>query len=461
MPSSPSGANRALWAVLLTTFQTPFMGSALNLAIPAIGSELQAGAVELSWVMTAYLLTTAAVLLPMGRLGDGVGRRRLFWWGVFSMVFTSLACAVAPTVELLISLRALQGVSSAMAFSTGMAILSVTFPASQRGRVFGLAASATYLGLSLGPVVGGFIAAQLGWRYLFILPNVLSVVAAIVVLSWRHPETAVQRPFRFDWIGALLYTAGLPLVLFGLSNLVTGIAYVPVMLFGLLLFAGFLMWQRRTPSPLLDLRTLGGNSAFLFSSLAALIQYAATFALGFLVSLQLQVGRGMGPQRAGVVLLAQPAVMALFSPVAGALSDRLQPRILASAGMGLSAAGLLAFVMMDATSPLWIVMAALALVGLGFALFSSPNSNAVMSSVTPPLFGLASSMLSTMRVVGQSTSMALTTLLLAAFVGNHPLDPSVAEPLAAATRLAFLVFSALCALGVAASLARGNLKRSS
>lgn len=460
MSAPAAESRRALWAVLLTTFQTPFMGSALNLAIPSIGKELQAGAVELSWVMTAYILTTAALLLPMGKVGDGVGRKRLFWWGVFSMIFTSLACAAAPTVELLIALRALQGVSSAMAFSTGMAILSVTFPASQRGKVFGLAAAATYLGLSAGPVLGGVIAAHLGWRQLFILPNVLNVVATLVVISWRRPDPVSVPKQAFDWLGTILYTLGLPITLFALSNLAKGAQFIPVMLLGVGLLAGFYMRQKATANPLLDLRSLAGNTAFLFSSIAALIQYAATFALGFLVSIHLQIGRGMGPQTAGWVLLAQPAVMALVSPLAGALSDRLQPRILASVGMALSALGLLAFVVIDATAPLWVVVVALALVGLGFALFSSPNSNAVMSSVTPPLFGLASSMLSTMRMVGQSASMALTTLMIAAYVGNHPLDPEVAEPLSEASSLAFVVFAALCALGVVASLARGNLTRS-
>lgn len=459
MFDDPRSSRRALWAVLLTTFQTPFMGSALNLAIPGVGADLGAGAVELSWVMTAYILSTAAFLLPMGRWADSLGMRRLFWLGTVFMTVSSLACGVAGSIEWLIVLRVVQGVASSMAFATGMAILSASFPAERRGRVFGLAAATTYLGLSCGPVLGGLIAHWLGWRALFFLPAVLSVVACLVVVQWRHrwkPECAV-RPF--DWWGAALYMVGLTLSLYGLSNVTRSWGAVASLGCGILGLAGFVVWQKRAESPLLNLKALIGNVTFLFSCVAALIQYAATFALGFLVSLQLQVGRGMSAQEAGWILLAQPAMMALFSPLAGTLSDKVQPRILASAGMGISALGLLAFVWIDPTTSLVVVAGTLALVGFGFALFSSPNSNSVMSSVAPPLFSLASSFLSTMRTVGQSFSMAVTTLVVASFVGNAQLNAAVAEPLQQATSLAFVLFAGLCALGVAASMARGNLKR--
>lgn len=460
--SNPSRDSQStLWAVLLTTFQTTFMGSGLNLAIPSVGAEFKAGAVELSWVMTAYILTTAAFLLPLGRVSDRFGRKRLFWIGVVSMVVSSLACGLAPTVTWLVVLRAIQGVASAMAFSTSMAILSATFPAKERGRVFGLAAATTYLGLSAGPVLGGLIAHHLGWRALFFLPTLISVFALLIVLPWRKRNQEECRVEAFDWLGTVLYMVGLPLALYGLSNATRSWFAGGAFLGGGGLLLGFFFWQRRAPSPLLNLRALSGNTAFLFSSLAALIQYAATFALGFLVSLHLQVGRGMEAQAAGWVLLAQPAVMALFSPIAGALSDRIQPRILASAGMALSSLGLLTFVWIDASSSLVWVGLNLGLVGLGFALFSSPNSNSVMSSVAPPLYSLASSMLSTMRTVGQSASMALTTLIVASYVGNRALTPEVAEPLQQATSTAFIVFAGLCGLGVLASLSRGNLPRQS
>lgn len=450
---------RALWAVLLTSFQTPFMGSSLNLAIPDIGVDLQAGAVELSWVMTSYILSTAAFLLPMGRWSESLGMRRLFWLGTVFMTVASVACGLASSVEWLIVLRVAQGVASSMAFATGMAILSSTFPAEQRGRVFGLAAATTYLGISCGPVLGGMIAHWMGWRALFFLPNVLSVAACLVAFDWRRRFVPAQAPRPFDWPGGVLYAVGLALALYGLSNVTHSSGAQFSLVIGVGALAAFVVWQRRSSSPLLNLKALAGNLVFLFSCVAALIQYAATFALGFLLSLHLQIGRGMSAQDAGWVLLAQPAMMALLSPLAGALSDRIQPRILSSMGMAISTAGLLLFVWIEPATPLVFVVLTLALVGVGFALFSSPNTNSVMSSVTPPLFSLASSFLSTMRTVGQSLSMAITTLVVASYVGNAALTPAVAEPLQQASSHAFLLFAVLCAVGVGASLARGNLKR--
>ncbi len=453
-------SKKTLYAVLLTTFQAPFMGSALVLAVPAIGADLKAGAVELSWVMNAYILSTAAFLLPAGSLADAIGRRRLFWSGSLLMTLLSWAAVAAPSIEVLLLMRVLQGVASAMVFSTGMAILSDVFPAKERGKVFGYAAAVTYLGLSAGPVLGGFISGALGWRWLFVLPALLSLAAAAVVFHWRRvANQAGATGRRLDPVGTAVYLVGLPLALWGLSKIGTTSFAVPALVAGLVLLVVFVLVQLRTKHPLLALSDFAGNSIFIFSSIAAAIQYASTFGLGFLVSLQLQVGRQMSVSEAGWVMLAQPAVMAIFSPIAGSLSDRIQPRILASSGMALSTLGLLAFVWVDSGTPLWVTVAALGVVGMGFAFFSSPNSNSIMSSVLPRQYGTASAVLSTVRMVGQSFSMAVTTLLIGLFVGNASLEGVSSVELGRATQISFIVFSALCALGVAASMARGDLKR--
>ncbi|MFZ5788041.1 MAG: MFS transporter, partial [Acidobacteriota bacterium] len=224
---------------------------------------------------------------------------------------------------------------------------------------------------------------------------------------------------------------------------------------GLAGLVGFVALQARSAAPLLKL-DLFRNPAFAFSNLAALANYSATFAVTFLLSLYLQVVRGLPPHSAGLVLLAQPVLMALLSPFAGRLSDRVAPRLVASSGMALITAALAALALLGAATPLPAVIAALAVLGTGFALFSSPNSNAVMAAVERRDYGVASAILGTARLVGQALSMATVALLFGAVMGRAGLDASTAPALLRALRLAFVVLAVVCLAGVAASLARGR-----
>ncbi|WP_018086228.1 MFS transporter [Desulfurispora thermophila] len=444
-----------LLAVMLGSFLTPFNGSAVNLAIPAIGRELGASAVQLGWVATAFLLASAAFLVPFGRAADLLGRKKVFATGLTLFGLTSLACALSHTIGMLLISRALQGAASAMMFGTGMAMLTSVYPPQQRGRVLGLSVSTTYLGLSLGPVLGGFLSYQLGWRSIFYFTALLALVAAAVALlkvrqEWRGAENE-----PYDWAGAALYVAGMLLFMYGFSALKTAPQARYSLLVGALLLVLFVRQEVQTPYPVLHMQLLLKNRLFAFSNLAALINYSATFAVSFLLSLYLQVIRGYDSRTAGFILLCQPVMMALLSPYAGRLSDRVAPRLLASLGMGLTAAGLLLFAFLTPATPPVLVMANLVLLGTGFALFSSPNSNAVMGAVERRFYGIASSMLGTMRLTGQAISMAVATLLIDIFIGHARLSATLAKPLLSSLRLAFVIFAATCVLGVLASLARG------
>ena len=189
-------------------------------------------------------------------------------------------------------------------------------------------------------------------------------------------------------------------------------------------FPLFMRWETRSAHPIFQARLVRGNTVFAFSNLAALVNYSATFAISFLLSLYLQYIKGFTPRTAGLVLIAQPVVMALFSPLAGRLSDRLEPRVVSSLGMGLCAAGLFAFAWLGRTSGLGFIVAALVLVGFGFALFSSPNTNAVMGSVEKKFYGVAASTLGTMRIVGQMLSMGIATLVFSMFIGKARITPA-------------------------------------
>ncbi|GAB4323634.1 MAG: MFS transporter [Candidatus Sumerlaeia bacterium] len=454
--STPAVRRAALIVATLTSFATPFMGSSINIALPSIGRDFALDAVTLSWVPTAYLLSAAALLLPFGRLGDIAGRKRVFTAGVWLFTVTAALSAAAPSGAWLIAARALQGVSSAMVFGTGVAILMSVYPVGERGRALGISVAAVYAGLSVGPPVGGFLTQQLGWRSVFwgTIPLGVVVLGAVRRLEG---EWAEARGERFDPAGSLCYSAAVVSLMLGLSWIprASGVGLAGAGLAGL---AAFVWRESRAESPILNVSLFRTNTVFAMSNLAALLNYSAIFAVGFLLSLYLQVVKGYSPQRAGLILVCQPILMALWSPGAGRLSDRIEPRLVASLGMGLITVALLALGRLGADSPVGYVVGSLIVLGTGMGLFSSPNTNAVMSSVERKFLGVASATLGTMRLTGQMLSMGLAMLIFSAVIGRAQITPAVQGPFVLAMRLAFYLFSVLCGVGIFASLSRGRVR---
>lgn len=455
-PPDRSVRQAAILAATLGAFLTPFTSSAINLALPVIGRAFAASAVTLGWISTAHLLAAAALVVPASRLADLYGRRRVFLVGVGVFSAASLWGGLAPSIGQLLAARAAQGVGSAAMFGTGIAILTSVLSPGERGRALGLNVAAVYLGLALGPTLGGWLTGALGWRAV-LLANVPLAAVLLVALGRLRGEWVGARGERFDGTGAALYVVTQLALLGGLSRLTApgGAALAGAGVTGLVLFV---WWERRAPSPVLDLGLLGRNTVFAMSSLAALLNYAATSAVGFLVSLYLQFGRGLAPEAAGLVMLAQPLLMMLVSPMAGALSDRVEPRVPASAGMALSALGLAGLALLGRGTSLPWVVADLVVLGTGFGLFSSPNTNAAMGAVAPRHYGVASGVLGTMRLTGQVFSMALAMLILGARLGPGAAAAAPPDALVGALRTALLAFAALCALGVVPSLARGAVR---
>ncbi len=455
----PETQNRrgALAVVTLGAFLIPFLSSSLVVALPAMGKELAMGAVMLSWVSSAYLLAAAVFLIPFGRLADIVGRKRIFSLGVVLYTASSGLAALAPSAETLILCRVLQGVSGSM-FSAGVAILTTLYPPGERGRALGINITATYLGLSLGPFLGGFLTQHLGWRSLFWANLPLGAVMMALILGTMKGEWVEARGEAFDWAGSGIYALSLVALMIGFTRL-PGLLGGGLVLLGLAGLAGFMALELGSRSPILDVRLFMGNAAFAFSNLAALIHYSATFAVGFLLSLYLQYIQGLSPQQAGILLVAQPVMMTLFSPSAGKLSDRREPRVVASLGMALSVFGLFLLAFLQEKTPPWVVVADLVLLGFGFALFSSPNTNAVMSSIEKKYYGVASATLGTMRLLGMMTSMGIVAMILALHVGQAAITPAVHPQFLRSTQAAFLLFGILGIGGVFASLARGRVRK--
>jgi EmrB/QacA subfamily drug resistance transporter len=447
-----------LIATTLGAFLIPFMGSAINIALPKIADEFKMPATLQPWVTTSYLIAAAAFLVPFGKLSDIYGRKRIFAVGTLVFSLSSLMAALSTSSDMLMASRVIQGISGAMIFGTSIALLLSVYPAEERGRVLGINVASTYFGLSIGPFIGGIMTDHFGWRSIFYLNIPLGLIA-FTLLVWKLKEDwAASKGERFDIPGAIIYVLMLIAITYGLASLP---ATVGICLFvgGMLAIAAFVKWELRAKNPVLDIKLFRNNLAFAMSNVAALINYSATYALAFLLSLYLQYIKGFTAEKAGFILVTQPVVQAIFSPLAGKLSDRVEPRILASIGMALSAVGLALYIFLSNGTSLGYIIGGQVLLGFGFALFSSPNTNAVMSSVENRYYGVASSTVATMRQVGMTLSMGIAAVLFAVYIGKVQITPPYYDAFLKSVKVAFIIFSCLCVAGVFASLARGKVSR--
>jgi EmrB/QacA subfamily drug resistance transporter len=454
-PVTPTAKRIVLLIAVLAGFLIPFDSSAVNIALPVMAAEFNLDAITLTWITTAYLIATAVFMVPFGKLADIHGRKRVFLYGLAIFSAASLVMTMVPSPQLLIVVRVVQGFGGAMIFATALAILSAVFPPGERGRATGIYIMAVYLGLTMGPFLGGILTGYLGWRSIFLV-NVPIGVAACILIIWKlEGEWAECIGEKFDLKGSVLYAGGLVALMLGLSLVPHPAGYLLIAA-GTVLAIIFTLFELRVSVPVLDIRLIAGNRVFAFSNLAALINYAATYAVTFLLSLDLQITRGLSPEQAGIVLIVLPAFQALLSPYAGKLSDRIDSQVIASIGIGICTAGLFLLIFISATTPVWYLIVCLVILGIGFGVFSSPNINAIMSSVDKKHLGVASGMNGTMRLVGQTLSMGIVMMLFSLFIGPVVITPEYFPQFITSLQYAFLIFTGLSLVGIAASLMRGK-----
>ena len=460
MTASSQGSRRLiLLLIIITSFINPFLGAAINIALPSISEEFNMGAVGMSWVAMSFLLSSAVFLVPLGKLADIRGRKRVFFLGNLILTASSILCALSSSGAILIAFRGIQGIGSAMVFGTGIAIITSVYPPQERGKAIGITVTAVYVGLSLAPFLGGMLTQYLGWRSIFYATVPFGLL--VIWVTWRYikEEWADARGETFDWRGSILYVLSMSAFMYGFSRLpeVPAIILVGIGIIGIV---GFVILEMRLPFPVFNMMLFRSNRLFALSNLAALINYATTFAITFLLSLYLQYVQGMSPRDAGMILITQPVLMAIVASISGKLSDTRDPRILASMGMAIISGGLVMLTFLTETSSITYLVVILAVVGFGFGMFSSPNTNAIMGSVHKKYLGLASATVGTMRLTGQMMSMGIATLILHVFIGNNAISAQKSAEFMSSMRSTFLIFVVLCVVGVFASLARGKSDRS-
>ena len=449
-----SSRSATLFAVCMAHFLMPFMMSAVGVALPAMGREFSASAMQLGLVETSYVLSASIFLLAMGRFGDIHGRRKIFQFGILAFTAVGGIISQAWSIEVLIGLRFLQGIGGAMVMATTFAIVVAAFPPNERGKALGIAVASVYAGISCGPFFGGLLVEAFGWRSLFYLLIPLGLLTWLITRLKMREEWAEAAGEPFDWRGLLVYAPSILLLMLGASNLSKGWWAWGLLLTSNLGIGLFIWLESRTAYPILNVALLRNNRVFALSNLAALFNYAATFGVTFFLSLYLQYVKGMGPQQAGTVLIAQPLMQAVFSPLCGRLSDRVPAGLIATSGMALCAVGLAVAANLSADSSLLTVILLLLLLGAGFALFSSPNVNIIMSSVEPRYLGIASGLNSSVRTLGMMTSMMIITLIFSYLMQGQPVTVETQPAFIASMRLALLIFCGLCVVGIGCSWGR-------
>ena len=454
-----TGRDRRL--ILTTSILTSLLGNVgftgLNLGLPGMERELGLSAVMLGWVPLSLFLPMAVAAAPGARLADILGRRRTTLAALAAAISGFAVSALSGGAWTLLAGRAVSGLGLALTFTNLMAMVTSVHPPQKRGQVLGYTISAVYIGLSLGPAVCGWLVGWFGWRAIFWV-SVLGFLPSLVLVSQVRLEQRPARGEAFDGPGAALWAAAVVAFFWGLSA-VTRPAGPPAMLLGLFLARAYVRHSLGLTQPILDVRLFTRSRRFAFSSLAAFISYSASTGLGLLLSLYLQYNKGLSPSRAGLFLMVQPACQALLTPFAGRLSDRLDPGLMASAGLttlGLAIAVLALALTPD--TPIPVFLGLLVCLGLGFAAFGAPNTNAIIGSAPSDKVGQASGTITATRLCGQTFSLALTTLIFSLVIGPGRITPDRYPDFMRAATVCFAVFAPLCLAGVAASMARGHFR---
>jgi MFS family permease len=448
------GQRATLIVAMITNFINPFAMSGLNIAVPHIGKEFHIVATDLTWIVLTFLFTTVLLTIPFGRIADIYGRESFLKCGILLCGLAALGNIFVPNIAIFFIMRVLQGVGAAIVFATNVPIAIDAYPANRRGWVLGLTVAAVYTGGACGPVLGGLITHHFGWRAIFVLQATLSIAAFVVAMIWLPKRAKVKTNQSIGPGSILLFMISIGLVSFGLTTLMQNIWSYIILAAGVIITVFYVRHESRTDKPVIDVRLFRNNTIFILSNLAALFNYSATFAIAYLMSIYLQLVKGYGADASGLILICQPIIQTIVSPFAGRLSDKRSPYIMASLGMAFCASSLFMLAFVDAETPLLYIMGALLLVGLGFGVFSSPNTNVIMSSVDRKDYGMASSVQSTARTFGQVICMAIITIIMNAVIGGVAIEDAAESGLVLDMHISFAVFAAICAAGIFISLKR-------
>lgn len=434
---------------ILVSFLTPFVRSSINLAIPVLAIEFDLSAVFLTWISTIYLLVNAILYIPFGRIGDIYGRKRIFQYGLIIFIISSFISSFSTSGEMFLFFRIFQAIGNAMIFANLNAMISSAFPVNERGKAFGLTSMSVFVGLILGPILGGVITEIVGWRTLFYLDTFIGIIAAYAITRFKYDWIDAEGE-KLDILGSFLLGMSLIALLYGFSDLTNNYSLFLVIA-GIIGLSLFYLVEKRVALPLINL-DLFKIKRFTFGNITAFINYGAFVSVGFILTLYLQYLKGYSPITAGLIVSVQSIMMIIVSPFAGRLSDKIDPGSVATVGMVLTTIGVAIMTLINFENALYLGGLSLIIFGSGIGLFYSSNTKMVMSAVDKKYFGVASATLSNMRSMGQIFGMGIVMIFISTILGNVEIIPSNYPELIVSLRFALVAIAALSAVGIFTSM---------
>ncbi len=455
----PAPAANAKWLVLVAvgvgTFMSALDSSVVNIVLPQVNASFGSSITSIEWVVTVYLLVVSGLLLSFGRLGDLRGHKSVYLLGFGIFVAGSALCGLAPSVGALVAFRGLQAIGAAILFANGPAILTRNFPPAQRGQALGLQATMTYLGLTVGPSLGGWLASQFSWRAVFYINVPIGLLALALCIRFIPRDLPSRSDERFDLAGATTFMLGLVGLMLALNQGSSwgwnSPAVIGLLLASALMLVLFVNIERRVRDPMLDLG-LFRHRIFTAATVSAVLNYVCLYTMIFLLPFYLEDGRGLNTAQAGLLMTAEPLVMAVVAPISGTLSDRIGSRLLSTLGMAILAGGLFYLSHLGPVSPLYMVPLALGIVGLGIGIFIAPNTSALMGSAPRHRQGVAAGVLATARNVGMVLGVGLAGAVFTTIRANHAGEAG----LYAGFQASLLAATALACVGIVTSFVRGK-----
>lgn len=434
----------------IASFFVAFISSAPAVALPQLAGEFGLNNIMQNWVINIFLFTVAIVAVPFGKFSGMYGIKKSYNIGLVLFLIGSVLSALAFSTESLLIFRAFQGIGAAILYNTVTSLVSVAVPEEIRGKALGIMVSAVYIGLAVAPFIGGILTDYIGWRAIFYFSIPFIIVTLLISLAKVKDEWKMYENESFDYKGSILYGISIFLLIYGFTiiNETNGLILAII---GAILFISFVYYELKVRHPVYNIRVFKNNK-FFSSNLATIISYIATFLVTYVLNYHFQYILGFDESLTGILLLITPLLMAITSPISGNLSDKMNPQKLAAIGMAFVTVALFIFSFLDSTTPIYIIVIAMILQGIGYGIFASPNTNLVMSSVEPRETPTASVTVTVIRVVGQTLSLAMLTVIFAIIMGDVAFVPANYPQLIESSSLACIISTVLCVIAVIASL---------
>jgi MFS family permease len=425
----------------LGSMVAPFLVASMIVAAPTIGTDLGAEVALLPWLTAAFFLVAASLLIPVGRVADAWGSKKIFTAGILVYIASTTICALAPNMGVLIIGRGLTGAGAAMVFGTSIALLSLVFSAEDRGKAIGINVTFMAIGFISGLLAGGFLTYYLGWRSLFVIAFVVAVVNLFLLRSRVKGECEISRTKELDPAGIVLFSAGLLLSFYGLSNIIRPVGGLALLAGGAVL-AALVLWERRRPNPIIG-RKVSRDRSFVLAVVTNILFQAGVFAMVFLLSLHLQYVSGLDARAAGFLLLASQVPTSALSAVSGRLISRIGNRKVIVLSAAISALGLAVLLTVSEDTSVLVLLTSLALLGSGAGLFMPTVVNWALSTIAREDYGVASAVSETARLTGMTLSNVIMLILITLFLGSGSVEPDNIDDFLGLVRACALIYLAL------------------